>query len=134
MAHIENVLLIDDDNIFNFINKKIITMENFAQKVSSHTNGNKALADLKKICDAGGTGFPDIIFLDINMPHMDGWEFLDEFEKMPENCIEKSKVYMLTSSIDPNDIEKSKTYKTVKDFISKPLSEQTLANLKFGED
>ncbi len=129
MKQIKNILLIDDDNIFNFINKKIITMGNFAENVRSYIDAAKALAELNLLCEKGGDNFPDIIFLDINMPLMDGWEFLDEFERLPELYLRICKVYMLTSSIDPLDIEKSKTYKTVEDFISKPLSEKILRSV-----
>ena len=129
MEPINSVLLIDDDNIFNFLNKKIIEYENFALKVSSHVNPGKALEELRRLSISGNGEFPEMIFLDINMPVMDGWEFLEEFEKFPENVLEKCKVFILSSSIDPSDIEKSKTYKTVKDFFSKPLSPEILHTL-----
>jgi CheY-like chemotaxis protein len=129
MERINRILLIDDDNIFNYLNKKIIEISQLTANVTSHVNAKKALNELKLICDSGADSFPDIIFLDINMPVMDGWEFLDEFEKFPESIVEKCRVYILTSSIDPNDIEKSKAYKSVKDFISKPLSEEILKSL-----
>lgn len=125
MGQVKNILLIDDDNIFNFLNKQIIMMDHFAESVHSHVNAVSALEELSSQCKADGE-FPDIIFLDINMPVMDGWEFLEEFEKLPQKFPERCKIYMLSSSIDPNDIEKSKAYKSVKDFISKPLSEEIL--------
>lgn len=129
MTNINHILLIDDDNIFNFINKKIIEMEKFEGKVLSYCDAQKALLYLKMICESGGIDFPDMIFLDINMPVMDGWEFLEEFDKFPLSIINKCRIYILTSSIDQNDIEKSKAYDTVKDFISKPLSEEILKTL-----
>ena len=129
MLQLKHIMLIDDDNIFNFLNKQIIKIDNFAEKVSSHINAVNALEELKKFSESNSECFPDLIFLDINMPVMDGWQFLEEFEKLPDRCISKCKVYMLSSSIDPEDIEKSRTFKTVKDFISKPLTEETLASM-----
>lgn len=62
----------------------IVLHGNFADKVSSYSNAKKALEELILLCEAGEKDFPDVIFLDINMPVMDEWEFLDEFEKLPE--------------------------------------------------
>ena len=129
MAFVKNVVLIDDDNIFNFINKKIISMTDFAEDVSSYSNAVRAIEDLWRISNTGEKSFPDVIFLDINMPVMDGWEFLDEFEKLPIAARKDCIIYMLTSSIDPSDIEKARSYKSVKNFISKPLSEEILMTL-----
>jgi CheY-like chemotaxis protein len=128
---INKVLLIDDDSIFNFLNKKIIELSRFAPDVSCYTDPKEALDELKRLSLTGENSFPDknfpdIIFLDINMQDMDGWEFLDEYEKLPESSKQKCRVFMLSSSIDPSDIEKAKTYRSVKDFISKPLSEEIL--------
>lgn len=132
MDQIKNVLLIDDEHLFNFINKEIIKMETFAGTVNSHMNAKKALQELKTLSECGSLGFPEVIFLDINMPVMDGWEFLQEFEKLPEPVISKCKVYILSSSIDPSDVEKSKSYKSVKDFFSKPLTPKILESISLA--
>jgi CheY-like chemotaxis protein len=72
---------------------------------------------------------PEVIFLDIDMPLMDGFQFLDEFEKLGSNTKEKCKIVMLTSSINPQDVNKSKNYLYVKKYINKPLSQENLENL-----
>jgi CheY-like chemotaxis protein len=116
------IVLIDDDKLNNLINARIITkFTDYA--VESFTSGKEGLKYLQA-CDANT--FPDIIFLDINMPVMDGWEFLEEFQKMNEDLTQACSVFMLTSSIDINDIEKSKLYKSVRDFMSKPLTLDSL--------
>jgi CheY-like chemotaxis protein len=129
MQRVNSVLLIDDDPIFNMINKKIIQVARFAAKVTSHIDARDALLELQQYIDAGSSEFPDVIFLDINMPQMDGWEFLEEFQKIPEFNLKASQIYILTSSIDPSDIKKSEKYSIIEDFISKPLTSDKLATL-----
>lgn len=119
---VRTVYLIDDDKIFNIIHAKTLEREGFANKIESFTNGAEAIDKLHKVIKEKNSDFPDMIFLDINMPVMDGWEFLDEYSTLPQEATGKCKVLMLSSSIDSNDIERSKTYKTVQEFISKPLT------------
>lgn len=124
----KHVLLIDDDAVTNMINTKVIKM-NFSFDVHDHTNAQLALKQLKQWCESSPEKLPFIIFLDINMPIMDGWEFLEEFQKLPSVAIEKSKIVVLTSSIDMEDIEKAKKYHVVSDFVSKPLTSEKLRAL-----
>ncbi|HMG15131.1 MAG TPA: response regulator [Saprospiraceae bacterium] len=126
METIKKIFLIDDDKIFNFINSKIISKTFSSINVVAFDNPQIALIELIRITEVNIDDFPDVIFLDINMPEMDGWEFLEELNKFEANIFIKSKIIMLTSSIDPNDIQKSKTYKMVNGFISKPLSAEKL--------
>ncbi|MBX2903748.1 MAG: response regulator [Chitinophagales bacterium] len=121
-----HILLIDDDRAFNFLNEKIIEFEKFATKISSHVSPVEALEELKDIAQSNPPGFPDFIFLDINMPDMDGWEFMDNFRQLPAEVIAKTRVFILTSSLNPLDIEKSKTYEEIKGFASKPLTTEIL--------
>lgn len=130
MTHINNVLLIDDDEMFNFLHKKIISISGFANNSISHIKAANALCELKKMAEENEEAIPEIIFLDINMPEMNGWQFLEEFEKFPPSISERCSVYMLSSSIDPTDIERSRTYRSVKDFISKPLSFEILEEMQ----
>jgi len=124
----KHILLIDDDAVSNMINTKIIKM-NFDFTVSAFTNAKVALDQLSRWTESSREESPDAIFLDINMPIMDGWEFLDEFQKLPANLLSMCKVHLLTSSIDQEDIEKSKTYQIVCEFISKPLTSEKLKSL-----
>ncbi|MBL7858440.1 MAG: response regulator [Cyclobacteriaceae bacterium] len=122
------VMLIDDDAITNFINTKVIKL-NFSFDVHDYVNAQLALEQLMQWCQSFPEKLPFIIFLDINMPVMDGWEFLEEFQKLPSIAQQKSRIFMLTSSIDGEDIEKAKTYPVVSEFISKPLTPDKLRNL-----
>lgn len=113
--------LIDDDHVTNFVNTKIIKLVAPTLEVIAYTNARIALQELKQRA-AAPDELPDFIFLDINMPDVDGWNFLDEFITLPQPVLDKTKVIMLTSSIDLDDIARSKTYKPVIDFLSKPLT------------
>ncbi|MBS1492909.1 MAG: PAS domain-containing protein [Bacteroidetes bacterium] len=126
---IKTIFLIDDDPVVNIISTKIIEKAKFAEKIEVYTNAGNALEDLDKKFLTDKKELPEVVFLDINMPGKNGWEFLDEFEKLCEDIKKNCKVFMLTSSIDPNDVKKSQTYETVKDFIVKPLTKEKLAKL-----
>lgn len=122
------IFLIDDDPITNFIHTKII-QGCFSFTVTAFTNAMDALVELGKCQASGFHSMPALIFLDINMPHMDGWEFLDEVKKLSGELFKSYNVVMVTSSLDREDIERSKTYACVKEFISKPLTVQTIKDL-----
>jgi CheY-like chemotaxis protein len=124
-----HIVLIDDDSVTNMVNKKIIYMTFPTIRVTAYAEATIALRDLKLWIATDALQLPDLIFLDINMPHMDGWEFLDEFITLPDSVLQKTKIIMLTSSVDINDIAKAKTYKPVTDFISKPLNKDNLRTL-----
>ncbi len=120
--------IIDDDPVFVLLFKKIMQKIGQFETVLNFENGQLALDDLIEKFN-NKEPFPDIIFLDINMPVMDGWEFLKALEKYEFK--DKLNIYMVSSSIDPTEIKKSKKFKTVKRFISKPVSASDfLKNLK----
>jgi CheY-like chemotaxis protein len=120
--------IIDDDPVFVLLFKKIMLKLGQFETVINFENGQLGLDALIKIFNKNEP-FPDIIFLDINMPIMDGWEFLKALEKYKFK--EELNIYMVSSSIDSAEIKKSKKFKTVKHFISKPVSASDfLKNLK----
>ena len=126
------VMLIDDNEIDNLINQKMIEATSIAEHIYTHTGARSAiefLRNLEKLDKETKNVMPEVIFLDIDMPLMDGFQFLDEFEKLSEETKKKCKVVMLTSSINPQDVNKSKKYSYVKKYINKPLSQDNLANL-----
>jgi CheY-like chemotaxis protein len=120
--------IIDDDPVFVLLFKKIMLKIGQFETVLNFENGQLALEALIEKFN-NNEPMPDIIFLDINMPVMDGWEFLKALEKYKFK--DKLKIYMVSSSIDPTEIKKSKNFKTVKQFISKPVAASDfLKNLK----
>lgn len=129
MSANSHIVLIDDDAITNIVNRKIINFNFPTVRVSTYTDATRALNQLQQWAETNVKELPDFIFLDINMPVMDGWEFLDEFATLPPTAQQKTKVVMLTSSIDIHDITKAKTYKLVTDFLSKPLDKDYLKTL-----
>jgi CheY-like chemotaxis protein len=123
----KKVLLIDDNDIDNFINERIMTSSNFAETVVVKNSGPLGLAYLRM--HMGKDEWPDIIFLDLNMPLMDGFSFLEELEKMISDNNELSdycKVVVLSSSISPADINKASTNPLVYKYLNKPMSEKYL--------
>jgi len=123
------IYLIDDDKIFNFLNEMLIKkIKGNSCEIICFEDAQDALLLLKQNLAAQHFQLPDKIFLDINMPITDGWDFLDELNRLNFNG-HTCDVYMLTSSVSPFDIAKSRTYGMVRDFISKPLTEAKLIEL-----
>jgi len=116
-----NVCLIDDDSIYQFTARKLLESTGLAKQIQSFYNGSEAIKYFKDQNNSPET-LPDVIFLDINMPIMNGWEFLEEYHKLSNKLPKLIVVYVVSSSIDSNDMQKSKEYKVVSDYIVKPIN------------
>jgi CheY-like chemotaxis protein len=116
-------LLIDDNYIDNFVTRKILEGGNFAETITVVRSATEAINSLRD-----GIVKPDVIFLDVRMPLMSGFEFLEEFDKIN---IDKSniRIFMLSSSLDPLDMRKSTDNKYITQFIHKPLTIKALEEL-----
>jgi CheY-like chemotaxis protein len=116
-------LLIDDNYIDNFVTRKLLESSNFAENITVRQSPAEAIELLRE-----GIIKPDVIFLDIRMPLMNGFEFLDEYDKL---AIDKEgvKIFLLSSSFDPTDIKRSLDNKYITQFIHKPLTHQVLEGL-----
>lgn len=124
----KNIMLIDDNDIDNFISNHIVTKSGVADKVSLMSSAIDALQHLEKVKE-DFEEFPDVIFLDISMPVMDGFGFLNEVTKFPKVSAKRCYIVMLTSSNNKNDIERAKQYSVVQDYFVKPLKTEMLNSL-----
>ena len=122
------IALVDDDSIFRLIASRTIESANITERILQFTNGAEVLKYLEENFDQVEL-LPDVLFLDINMPHVDGWMFLDDFEKIREKMQKPISIFMVSSSIDPEDINRAKQHKLVKDYVVKPVSKETFAKL-----
>ncbi|MFL5729971.1 MAG: response regulator [Cytophagaceae bacterium] len=127
------VMLVDDNEIDNLINQKMIEASNICEHIFIHSGAKSAIEFLKNI-EKLAKGpvdlyLPEIIFLDIDMPLMDGFQFLDEFERLSESIKKQCKVVMLTSSLNPQDMNRAKKNQFVLKYINKPLTQENLKKL-----
>jgi CheY-like chemotaxis protein len=122
-SRFKTCLLIDDNYIDNFVTRKILEGSNFVEEIVVVRSATDAITSLRD-----GSIKPDVIFLDVRMPLMGGFEFLEEYDKID---IDKTatKIFMLSSSLDPLDMRKSTDNKYITQFIHKPLTQKALEEL-----
>ena len=134
---IKKVLCVDDDSISLTISQLLLKRTGFSSEVVTAIDGSDALEYFSNLfADESGAleKAPELILLDINMPVMNGWEFLQEFVPLYGEKLAKTKIVILSSTIDPEDFAQAKKYPVVIQFISKPLSIENLEELKQQED
>jgi CheY-like chemotaxis protein len=119
-----NVLLVDDDRIFNLLSKKTLERMSLVDEIHTALNGKEAI-DLINDYFQGTRTLPDIILLDLNMPILDGFGFIEAFQKLSANVKQNVKIIIVTSSEDPRDMERARAF-GIKEFLTKPVSEQQL--------
>ena len=129
MTYCKTAWLIDDDELCNFLTANILQSNSFCSEIRSFTNAQEALTELEASSRKGT--FPDFLFLDINMPVLDGWGFLNAYRNFPEEVKKDCTLYILSSSIDEEDAKKANINEDVRDFIGKPFKKADLEVIKF---
>lgn len=128
MEPLHLILLIDDDDTTNFINNRTLVKAGIAREIIIYTDAEEALAYLQQ-ANSGLALLPELIFLDIKMPKMDGFEFLEEYRKLDLKNTASTKIMMLTSSASFYDLKRMEQFEEVKKHFSKPLSVQDLREM-----
>ena len=127
-----SILLLDDNDLDNFINEKIMESNLFSKKNYICTSGKSAIEFLTNIIEMGDNiyeNYPEIIFVDLNMPLMDGFQFIEYFKKNLESKLHNPKIIILTSSIFPEDVSKALKIANNIIFLNKPLTKDILEKL-----
>lgn len=133
MNKINTLFLIDDDDVFLFLTQKELEKTSLVNRFKPFLNGRQAIEYLKENSHNAGE-LPDFILLDLNMPIMDGWQFLKEYKALQPSLAKKGRVYILSSSISPSDIQKAKSFPVVADYLVKPLKRDRFAELVHGQE
>lgn len=120
----KNVLLVDDDAIFNYLNTKLIQHIGIADEIHTALNGEEAIKLINEYFQ-GSRAIPDVILLDLNMPIMDGFGFIDAFRKLPIPGIRKVKIVIVTSSSNPKDMARAKEM-GITTYLTKPVLQEDL--------
>lgn len=128
MKKIDNLCIVDDDEAFKFLTSMIIEESNRVEKIMTFSNGRETIEFLESVKNQPEK-LPEIILLDLNMPIMDGWEFLDKYICMKPRIGKKITIYIVSSSINPKDIQRAKLIGEVSDFIIKPVTEEKFHEL-----
>lgn len=126
---LKHILLIDDNDMDNYISNYIINKNNVTEKITMKTSAIDALEYLNTL-QTNPKEFPDLIFLDIRMPVMDGFDFLEEFIKFPQAINKQCDVVILSSSNHQKDIDRALQYSVVKKYFTKPLESSMLEDLQ----
>lgn len=128
MTKLKTILLVDDYDADNFIHRLVVERYGCAEHIEVSRDGKQAL-DYLKSCIEKDQPFPELIFLDINMPVMNGWEFIEAYDALDEDMRGGVVLMMLTTSLNPDDRARAEDKGCIADFVSKPLTRDSLANL-----
>lgn len=122
------IALVDDDKVFQLIASRSIKATNFQGRILQFNNGGEAIDYLEKNAD-NPPEIPDVVFLDINMPVMDGWGFLEDYFHLKPRIQKSIRIYMVSSSVDPRDIARAESFDVIREYVSKPISQKKFSEL-----
>lgn len=124
----KNIAIVDDDEIFVFLTRKVIERSNIVELIKTFNNGLEALNYFRENVH-NPDALPEIILLDLSMPVMDGWQFLDEYVKLHVKPAKPITIYICSSSISPDDIQRAKNISVVSDYLIKPITKEKLVDI-----
>ncbi|MEQ8364230.1 MAG: response regulator [Cyclobacteriaceae bacterium] len=122
------ICIIDDDDVYQYTVTRALKSDSLAKKILVFSDGEEAI-DFLADNIANKENLPDVIFLDVNMPIMDGWQFLEEYVKMKPRVGKQITIYMVTSSVDPVDVERAEKFSEISDYLVKPIHPDQIREL-----
>lgn len=128
MKKINTLFLVDDDSVFQYLTRKLLLKTAMVKQIKIFNNGQEAI-DFLKTVQGRKEEIPEIILLDLSMPVMDGWEFLEEYLMLQPRLEKRITIYIISSSINPRDIERAKKINAVTDFIIKPVTREKFSEI-----
>jgi CheY-like chemotaxis protein len=126
MNKIKNVCVVDDDELFQFVMRQHFERLELVEHIHKFTDGEQALNYIRQNLDTP-ENLPDLVLLDVNMPYMDGWQFMREYVKLPMH--KQIKVYILTSSTHESDLQKAKEFPTLAGYLVKPIGKNIIKEI-----
>jgi CheY-like chemotaxis protein len=128
MKRVETICIVDDDGLYTLLLRKKIEKLQLCEKIVTYPDGESAIMGIQAAIDAN-TKLPDIILLDINMPIMNGWEFMDAFAKITPHIRSKILIYISSSSIASEDRLKAQSNEAIESYLTKPLENEVLLRI-----